>query len=139
MAKFIVSPNEVETMVFPWGRLKWLSEPRVTGTSIMTTGLVELEVGKGHDRHNHPGISEILYVLEGTGEQFIEHEDGTVETRTVKAGDLIFVPADLFHGTKNTGTDNMRILVVYERSGPEAFLRSLPECRIEPPENPSKR
>ena len=63
---------DVETQVFEWGRLAWLSEPRVTAAERFSAGVVTLEPGKGHDRHNHPGVEEILYVLEGTGEQMVE-------------------------------------------------------------------
>ncbi len=131
-----VSPDDVETQIFPWGRLQWLSEPRVTGSHVLATGIVALEVGKGHDRHNHPNCEEIIYVLEGEGEQFVEVEDGQTLTRTVRPGDLIHIPADLYHGTTNIGQKTMRFLVSYEKAGPEAFLRSLPDCRIEPAKNP---
>lgn len=131
-----VSPGDVETMVLSWGNIQWLSEPRVTGSDIMTTGVVELESGKGHERHNHPGCDEIIYVLHGKGEQFIEYEDGTTDKRNVGSGDLIFIPASLYHGTLNTGDEPMRLLVVYQTAGPEALLRSSPDCRIIPPAKP---
>jgi len=70
-----VRPEEVETQVFPWGSIKWLSEPRVTGTERFTMGVVVLEPGKGHTRHNHPGVEEILYVVSGEGEQMVEVPD----------------------------------------------------------------
>lgn len=127
-----VSPGDVETQILPWGKLQFLSEPRVTGSDILTTGIVDLEVGKGHERHNHPGCDEIIYVIAGKGDQFIEFEDGTIDQRKVKTGDLIYIPADLFHGTTNTGNSNMQLLVVYQTAGPEALLRDLPECTIEP-------
>jgi oxalate decarboxylase/phosphoglucose isomerase-like protein (cupin superfamily) len=130
-----VSPDDVETQVFPWGKLQWLSEPRVTGSQVLTTGLVILEPGKGHERHNHPGCEEIIYVMEGEGEQFLELADGTEDRRTVGPGDLIHVPASMYHGTTNTGDEPMRLLVSYEKAGPEALLRGLPDCRIEPPGN----
>src|SRR5262245_19318132 len=56
-AKRFVAPDEVETMVFAWGTIKWLSETRVTGSGI-AAGVVILEPGKGHTRHNHPGSEE---------------------------------------------------------------------------------
>ena len=65
--KTFVEPREVETQVFDWGRIQWLSEPRVTGSKNITAGVVTLEPGKGHQRHNHPGVEEVLYVLEGEG------------------------------------------------------------------------
>ncbi len=98
--KRFVTVDDVETQVFPWGTLQWLSEPRVTGTDNMTSGIVTLNLGKGHDRHNHEGCEEILYVLEGEGDQTIETDD-KVEKRIVKKGDLIYIPASAYHSTIN--------------------------------------
>ena len=56
----LVRPSDVETMVFDWGTIKWMSEPRVTHTSGFTLGAVLLEPGKGHERHNHPGAIDTV-------------------------------------------------------------------------------
>ena len=87
-----VSVDDVETQVFPRGKLAWLSEPRVTGTDYMTAGVVTLEPGKGHDRHNHPGCEEMLYVQEGEGNQTVE-DDGKIIQRRIKPGDLVHIPS----------------------------------------------
>ncbi|MEO8658327.1 MAG: cupin domain-containing protein [Bryobacteraceae bacterium] len=129
--KTYVEPKDVETQVFDWGRINWLSEPRVTGAKQLAAGVVTLEPGQGHARHNHPGVEEILYVLEGEGVQMIDFV--AEERRAVGAGTMIHIPADIFHSTVNTGMGPMKLLAVYSPPGPEAFLRSLPECRIEPP------
>jgi oxalate decarboxylase/phosphoglucose isomerase-like protein (cupin superfamily) len=126
-----VEPKHVETQVFDWGRIQWLSEPRVTGALQITAGVVTLNPGQGHVRHNHPGVEEVLYVLEGEGDQMVE-VDGQEQHQTVRAGTMIHIPADIYHSTVNTGDGPMRLLAVYSPPGPEAFLRSLPECRIEP-------
>ncbi len=126
-----VETKDVETQVFDWGKIQWLSEPRVTGAERFSTGIVTLEPGKGHLRHNHPGVEEILYVLEGEGIQMVD--DGGEEKRAVKAGVLIHIPADVYHSTVNTGRGPMRILAVYSPPGPEAELRA--QCRIEPPKS----
>ena len=57
-----VRPMDVETQVFDWGKLNWLSEPLVTMAERFSCGLVTLEPGKGHARHNHPYSEEILYL-----------------------------------------------------------------------------
>ena len=129
--KTFVEPRHVETQVFDWGRIQWLSEPRVTGARAITAGVVTLEPGKGHQRHNHPGVEEVLYVLEGEGMQMVDL--GVEERRTVQAGMMIHIPADIYHETINTGDRPMKLLAVYSPPGPEALLRSLPGCRIEPP------
>jgi oxalate decarboxylase/phosphoglucose isomerase-like protein (cupin superfamily) len=127
-----VESKDVETQVFDWGRIQWLSEPRVTAAERMAAGVVTLEAGKGHERHNHPNEEEVLYVLEGEGIQMVD--DGGEVHRPVSAGTMIHIPPGVYHSTINTGSGPMTIFVVYSPPGPEAFLRSLSGCRIEPPQ-----
>ena len=131
-SRIFVEEADVETQVFDWGRLSWLSEPRVTAAEAFSAGLVSLEQGKGHDRHNHPGVEEILYVVEGVGLQMVEQDGERIE-REIGAGVLVHIPPDVYHSTVNTGTGPMRILAVYAPPGPEAELRAMEGVRIEPP------
>ena len=128
-----VSPDEVETQLFPWGAIKWLSEPRVTAAERLTAGVVILAPGKGHTRHNHPGVEEVLFIISGSGEQMVEDEEGRPVRRPVEAGDLVQIPPDIYHETINTGWEPLRLLAVYAPPGPEALLRAMPECRVLPP------
>jgi oxalate decarboxylase/phosphoglucose isomerase-like protein (cupin superfamily) len=127
-----VEEDDVETQVFDWGRLWWLSEPRVTPAEKFSAGVVELSPGKGHDRHNHPGCEEILYVLSGKGDQMVE-VDGEPVMREVGPGVLIHIPPDVDHSTVNTGDGPMRLLAIYAPPGPEAELRQMEGVVIEPP------
>ena len=126
-----VEEANVETQVFDWGRLSWLSEPRVTAAERFSAGLVVLEPGKGHERHNHPGVEEILYVTEGKGLQTVE-PGGQFLEREVGPGALIHIPPDVYHSTVNTGRGPMRLLAIYAPPGPEAELRAMEGVRIEP-------
>ena len=56
-----------------------VDRPRVTGSQCMVSGIVTLDPGQGHARHNHPGCCENLFILEGEGEQMIEKEDAAVK------------------------------------------------------------
>jgi quercetin dioxygenase-like cupin family protein len=56
----------------------------------------------------HPG-EEFGYVLEGTIELM---EDGK-PARRLKAGDIIFVPANTVHNARNVGTGTLRVLSTY--------------------------
>jgi oxalate decarboxylase/phosphoglucose isomerase-like protein (cupin superfamily) len=123
-----VAPSDVETQVFAWGTIKWLSEPRVTGTTRFTIGVVLLEPGKGHERHNHPGCEETLYVVSGQGKQMVDI-DGE-HWQPITAGELVHIPADIFHSTINTGWEPLKMIAVYCPPGPEAILRSLPGCTL---------
>ena len=127
-----IEPDDVETQVFGWGRLSWLSEPRVTAAEKFSAGLVVLEQGKGHDRHNHPGCEEILYVLDGKGIQVVE-VGGERREREIGPGVLIHIPPDAYHSTVNTGDVPMKLLAIYAPPGPEAELREMDGVVIEPP------
>ena len=125
---FFIEPDDVESQVFDWGVLKWLSTPEVTGGERFSAGVVKLEPGKGHERHTHPESDEILYVIRGEGEQEIADE-----SRPISAGEMVFVPEGVEHGTVNTGWEPLLLLAVYAPPGPEEVLGSLPECEKVPP------
>lgn len=131
MSERFVGPDDVESQVFDWGVLKWLSTPDVTGSERFSAGVVKLEPGKGHERHTHPESDEILYVVRGEGEQEIADE-----TRSIAAGEMVFVPEGIEHSTTNTGWEPLLLLAVYAPPGPEDVLRDLPGCTVVPPGEP---
>ncbi|MCC7263092.1 MAG: cupin domain-containing protein [Candidatus Latescibacteria bacterium] len=130
--KTFVQKEDVQTQVFDWGRLSWLSEPTVTAAERFSAGVVRLEPGKGHTRHNHPYSEEILYVIAGKGLQMVELASGTVE-QEIGPGTLVHIPTAAYHSTVNTGAETMELLAIYAPFGPEAELRQLPGVKLEPP------
>lgn len=69
---------------------------------------VDFEPGAAFGRHTHPG-EEIIYVLEGTLEYQIEGKPPA----TLKAGDVLFIPAGTIHAAKNVGSTIARELATY--------------------------
>ena len=126
-----VQPADVETQVFDWGRLSWLSEPTITAAERFSAGVVRLEPGKGHTRHNHPYSEEILYVIAGKGLQMVELASGVVE-KEIGPGTLVHIPTAIYHSTVNTGNETMELIAIYAPFGPEAELRQLPGVKLEP-------
>jgi oxalate decarboxylase/phosphoglucose isomerase-like protein (cupin superfamily) len=120
-----VDPNAIPTQTFDWGAIKWFVTPELTEGAGITFGEVVLQPGRGHDRHNHPESEEILYVLSGEGEQMLDDR----EPFEVKPGDTIYVATGVFHSTKNTGWEPMRLLALYNPGGPEKVLEGLPDFR----------
>jgi oxalate decarboxylase/phosphoglucose isomerase-like protein (cupin superfamily) len=118
-----IDPNAIPTQTFDWGAIKWFVTPELTEGAGITFGEVVLQPGRGHDRHNHPESEEILYVLSGEGEQVLDDR----EPFEVKPGDTIYVPTGVFHSTKNTGWEPMRLLALYNPGGPEKVLEGLPD------------
>jgi oxalate decarboxylase/phosphoglucose isomerase-like protein (cupin superfamily) len=123
-----VDPGSVPTQTFEWGAIKWLVTRESQPGTGLTFGEVVLQPGKGHDRHNHPDAEEILYVLSGEGEQMLDDGDPF----PVRGGDTIYVPTAMFHATRNTGWQPLRLLALYNPGGSETVLRELPDFREVP-------
>ena len=77
------------------------------GREVLQT-IVELAPGTTAPRHTHPG-EEIIYVLEGTWEYTVEGKPPV----TVKAGDVLFIPAGTIHSARNVGTGRAAELATY--------------------------
>jgi len=69
---------------------------------------VELDPQAAFPKHRHPG-EEIIYVLEGTWEYQIEGKPPV----TLKAGEVLFIPAGTVHAAKNVGTSKGAELATY--------------------------
>lgn len=128
---FVVYGEDVEALQFDWGTLKMHNEPAVTGSARFSSGVVVVNPGMGHTRHNHPGCDEIIYVIGGEIEQMIDDR----ESVRLHAGASIFIPADVFHATLNVGWKPAELFIIYAPPGPERGFRDLPGCRVTPPEN----
>ena len=69
---------------------------------------VALDPGVAFPKHTHPG-EEIIYVLEGTLEYEIEGKPPV----TLKAGDVLFIPAGTVHAARNPGNVTGSELATY--------------------------
>jgi quercetin dioxygenase-like cupin family protein len=69
---------------------------------------VDFAPGAAFARHKHPG-EEIIYVLEGA----LEHQVDGKPPVTLKAADVLFVPAGTVHAARNVGNSNAAELATY--------------------------
>jgi quercetin dioxygenase-like cupin family protein len=69
---------------------------------------VDFGPGAAFGRHRHPG-EEIAYVIEGS----LEYEVEGMPTVTLRAGDVLFIPAGTIHAARNVGSDNGAELATY--------------------------
>ncbi len=102
-----VTAAETPQEVLDWGRLRWLSHPPSTGATQLTVIDVTLAPGKGHDFHKHPDQEEVLYVVAGTVEQWVDQE-----MRILGPGDSAYLPADMVHASFNAGDTDAKIVAI---------------------------
>ena len=69
---------------------------------------VDFAPGAAFGRHRHPG-EEIIYVIEGSLEYEVEGKPPV----TLKAGDVLFIPAGAVHSARNPGSVTGREIATY--------------------------
>lgn len=62
--------------------------------------------------HHHAQEDHVLYVARGTGTARLENASGQIETRPVKAGDVLNLPRGKKHAFDRSGEEDLVLLVV---------------------------
>ena len=89
-----------------WGTFAAVSSPADGAERIMTVEATFLP-GKSHAFHRHPNQEEVIYVLDGELEQWVEDE-----RRLLRTGDVVIIPAAVVHASHNVSDAPVRILAV---------------------------
>lgn len=90
-----------------WGSLAWSCRPKDTGAEKLTVIEVTLAPGGGHAFHKHPKQEEVIYVMEGQVEQWLDQKK-----QVLSAGDAVFIPADVVHASFNVSSGKARMLAI---------------------------
>lgn len=85
----------------------WLTRPELTGAKDLQVCEATLPAGEGHAFHTHPELEEMIYVLAGEVEQWVE-----TEKRILRPGDAAHIPAGVVHATFNVSKSDATILAI---------------------------
>lgn len=85
----------------------WLSKPGMTPTEDLYFVKVVIPPGKGHSFHTHPNKEEVIFILSGRAEQWLEDK-----MKILGPGDSLYVPKSAPHATYNTGDEDLIFLAV---------------------------
>lgn len=102
-----VTADDMEVEELPWGPHDWLCRPGLTAAEDLLLVRVHMPPGKGHAFHRHPAMEEIIYVIAGTAEQWVDRE-----SRVLSAGEMAHIPRNVVHGTYNAGADTLVFLAI---------------------------
>ena len=113
-----IGAKEAEIELAPWGKHWWLSKPGLTDTRQLTLVRVTMRPGTGHRFHYHPKREEIIYIIDGTAEQWVDREK-----RTLRRGECAFIPAKVVHAIFNSSRKPMTFLAILSPAeAPGPFL-----------------
>jgi quercetin dioxygenase-like cupin family protein len=107
MFKRFVTAQDTEREKLSWGTLAWISRPALTGAKLLTVLEATLTEGNGHNFHKHPDQEELIYIISGQVEQWLE-----TERRILGAGDSIFIPKGVVHSTFNVFPEEAKTLAI---------------------------
>ncbi len=101
------SLQDAEIESLPGKTHYWLNKPGVVQDTNLILVRAKLPPGACHNFHYHPEMEEILYILSGQAEQWVEKE-----FKMMRAGDSFYVPKGVVHATFNTGADELDFLAI---------------------------
>jgi quercetin dioxygenase-like cupin family protein len=107
MPRAFTIASETEPEILDWGRLRWLCNPPSTGAGALTVIDVTLLPGKGHNFHKHPDQEEVIVVISGQVEQWLDREK-----RRLGPGDSVFIPAGMVHASFNAGSGEAKLAAI---------------------------
>ena len=114
--KFITS-RDVKREQVDWGSLAWFSSPVASAAKNLVVLEVSLRPAGGHNFHKHPDQEEVLYVVEGEIEQWVDREK-----RILRPGDSAFIAADVVHASFNVSDRDAKLLAILGPCvGPEGY------------------
>ncbi|MGH9372876.1 MAG: cupin domain-containing protein [Vicinamibacterales bacterium] len=102
-----VTSRKAQIEFAPWGKHWWLSKPGLTDTKQLTLVRVTMRPGAGHQFHYHPAREEIIYILDGVAEQWVDRE-----RRQLEAGECAFIPKKVVHAIHNASKKPMSFLAI---------------------------
>ena len=68
---------------------------------------VVMKKGDRHHFHRHPEMNEILYILKGKAEQWVENEK-----QILGPGDSVYIDQNVIHAIFNIGDDELEFLAM---------------------------
>ncbi|MCC7010282.1 MAG: cupin domain-containing protein [Acidobacteria bacterium] len=104
--RFLTNADVVRD-VLDWGSLGWVSRPAATGAKALTVLDVDLTPGFGHNFHRHPDQEEVIFVVDGEIEQWLERE-----MRVLRKGDAVFIGKNVVHASFNVSGRPARVLAI---------------------------
>ena len=115
--RFITAAS-AEIELAPWGKHWWLSKPGLTDTRQLTLVRVTMRPGTGHSFHYHPAREEIIYIVDGVAEQWVDREK-----RTLRRGECAFIRENVVHAIFNASAKPMTFLAILSPAeAPGPFL-----------------
>ena len=101
--------------------------PKTSGSKHLLVFTEEIAPGAAIPKHKHHGEEEILLIQTGNAHVWLGDKE-----YDARPGALVFIPAETWISLKNTGTENISVIAVWNEPGFEEMLRcgSVPKGQV---------
>jgi uncharacterized cupin superfamily protein len=105
----VVYEDMIEARELPGRSLRWLFTPDMDLSEKFTMNVVNIKPGSTvKPAHSHPATEEVVYIISGSGEAYI---DGSVHE--IRTGTAVFFSEGSIHMLRNTGTIDMKVVCFF--------------------------
>ncbi len=108
MAGTFVFEHAIRMESLDWCRLGWICGPTQTGAKRLAVLEGVIFPGKGQSFHYHLDQEEVVFVVSGQVEQWLDREK-----QILRAGDSVFVPPGVVHAAFNIGHSEAKALAIF--------------------------
>ena len=110
--KFFTKQNTI-IEVLPRGKHYRFSRVDITGSNDLIVTRVDVhEKGNGHNFHLHPTMDEVIFIIAGKAEVWIENE-----SKILEAGEAVFIPRNTVHASYNSSEKVLSFLAILAPGG----------------------
>ena len=85
----------------------WHSKPGLTPTDDLIVVHCTIPPGGCHAFHIHPNKEEVIYIIEGEAEQWVE-----TDKQTLGAGSSVYIPKSAVHATFNRTDRELKFIAI---------------------------
>ncbi len=108
--RFVTAAEKID-IVSPWTVEEWLSRSDIVPNEELLMVRANMEAGRCHPFHTHPTREEIIYILSGRAEQWINGVH-----RVLGPGEMVLVRKGEVHGTYNPFRERLVFLAILSPS-----------------------
>ena len=102
-----LTASDAKHIALPWCQVEEFVTVENAGSDDLILCRATFPPNEAHLFHHHPGREEIIYILEGTAEQWVGPD-----RKLLHPGEMALIPAGTPHMTRNPGPGPLKFLAI---------------------------
>lgn len=105
----IIHESEVEEKKIPGRFIRWIADEKTLQPKHLSSCVIRVLPGETvRPAHSHPQGEELIYIISGEGQAWVEGE-----IKPVKSGTAVLFETGRVHMLRNTGSEEMKVVCFF--------------------------